>query len=171
MSRAPAIRWAGPDDAEGILALNASVAHEAPEYLGQALDPVSGAEMLQAKLAAGLVGDGVLVSVTAGGVVGALTLRAHAHPAYAGVLQLGLCVAPRARREGVGLALTAAAISLSRAGGVRRLQLAVIDGNGAALSLFLKAGFAVEGRLRQAALVGGVARDVIAMGLGLASEP
>lgn len=169
MSAAVEIRAASPDDAEGVLALNRRVAADAPYLLAYDLDPATGAEVLQAKLGdvrAG--GDGVLVAVAADGVVGALMLRRHRHPAFAGVLQLGLAVDGEWRGRGVGRALVARAIEDARAAHARRLQLAVVDGNAPALALFRSAGFVEEGRMLAAAEIAGARHDVIAMAMTLA---
>lgn len=163
------IRAARPEDADGVLALNRRVAADAPYFLAYEMDPASGAEMLQAKLQGpGGDGDGVLVATSAQRVVGAALIRRHRHPAFAGVAQLALAVDPDWRGKGVGRGLTGQTIETLRDAGARRLQLAVIEGNAAALALFRAGGFQEEGRLVQAAEIDGRRRDVIVMGMALA---
>lgn len=163
------IRAASSDDAEGVLTLNRRVAADAPYLLAYELDPATGAEVLQAKLGdARDGGDGVLVAVAADVVVGALMLRRHRHPAFDGVLQLGLAVDGVWRGRGIGRGLVAKAIEDARMAGCRRLQLAVVDGNAPALALFRSAGFDEEGRMRAAAAIAGARHDVIAMAMTLA---
>jgi L-amino acid N-acyltransferase YncA len=160
------VRKAGPDDAAGLLALSERVAADAPYFLAYDVDPASGADMLQAKLgAAANSSDCVWVAVGDGSVQGALLARAHAHPAFTGVIQLGLSVHPDHRREGLGRALMMTAITWARAQSCRRLQLAVVASNRPALALFESVGFVAEGALRDAAEIDGVRHDVIPMGL------
>jgi len=165
------IRAAGPADAEAIVALNRRVAAEAAQFLAYDIDPVTGADMLKAKLAAGPGGDRVLVAAAEGALVGMLLLRRHLHPAYQGVLQLGLAVDPDRRRQGIGRRLVRTAIASARTAGVRRLQLAVVADNRPALDLFHREGFSIEGRLIEAAEIDGRRIDVLAMGLRLETLP
>lgn len=164
----PAIaRAAIATDAEGLLALNQRVAADASFFLAYDIDPISGAEVLQAKLGdldLSGEGDGVLIADSGDGhIVGACLLRRHRHPAFQGVLQFALSVDPDWRRKGIGRLLTSAAIGAAVDAGARRIQLAVVDGNAAAVALFKSAGFVEEGRLAGAALIDGVCHDVIAM--------
>lgn len=167
MTGIPGVRAARAADAPGLQALNMRVAADALEFLAYDTDPVSGAEMLQAKLGAldlSGEGDGVLVADDgAGAIVGACLLRRHAHPAFQGVLQLAVSVDPDWRRRGVGRMLVDGGIGVATAAKARRIQLAVVDGNGPALALFRAVGFQIEGRLVGAAVIAGQARDVLAM--------
>lgn len=158
------VRQALPEDAEGLIALHHRVAADAPYFLAYDMDPASGADILQAKLSAGDDGTGrVFVAASDGRIVGALLARAHAHPAFHGVIQLGLSVDPAARRQGIGRMLLAAAIRWTEAAGCRRLQLAVIASNTAALALFEASGFHAEGIMQDAAEIDGARHNVIPM--------
>mgnify|MGYP003700656143 CR=1 FL=1 len=157
------IRRAGAADAEGIVRLTQRVAADAPFYLAYDIDPASGAEVLQAKLAGDEGGDAIIVAALQETIVGAALLRRHMHPAFAGVLQFALSVDPSWRRRGLGAGLTQAALDAAREAGARRVQLAVVDDNAGARRLFERAGFVVEGRLRAAAEIGGARHDVVAM--------
>lgn len=162
------IRVAAPEDAAGVVALNGRLAADAAYFLAYDIDPVSGAEILQAKLGGSVGGDGVLVAVTdADDIVGMAMLRRHRHPAFEGVLQLGLGVDPDARRLGVGAQLAAASVAHAEAAGARRIQAAIVAENRAAIALFARAGFQEEGRLRGAARIDGIAHDVLAMARAL----
>ena len=171
MSDLAQVRAARAEDAAGLQALNARIAADALEFLAYDMDPVSGAEMLQAKLGAldlSGAGDGVLVADDgAGAIVGACLLRRHAHPAFQGVLQLAVSVDPDWRRRGLGRMLVDGAIGVASSAAARRIQLAVIDGNDPAMALFRAAGFQNEGRLVGAAVIAGRARDVLAMARAL----
>ncbi|MEQ9126106.1 MAG: GNAT family N-acetyltransferase [Alphaproteobacteria bacterium] len=172
MSAVLDIRAAGPADAEAIVALNRRVAAEAAQFLAYDIDPVTGADMLKAKLAAGPGGDRVLVAAAAEGtLVGMLLLRRHLHHADQGVRQLGLAVDPDRRRQGIGRRLVRTALVSARAASVRRIQIAVVADNRPALDLFHREGFSIEGRLVEAAEIDGRRIDVLAMGLRLESLP
>ena len=156
------VRRALASDAEGLLALHARVAADAPWFLAYELDPASGAEVLQAKLAGdSRAGDAILAAGDP--IVGAALLRKHRHPAFAGVLQLAVSVDPSSQRQGVGRALVAGALAEAERLGTRRVQLAVIERNLAAVSLFEAMGFEREGCLRSAAVIGETSYDVIPM--------
>ena len=60
--------------------------------------------------------------------------------------ELGLAVAPEARRLGLGTALVQAAVVHARQRGHRALSLSVEDGNASARRLYETAGFTVVGR-------------------------
>jgi L-amino acid N-acyltransferase YncA len=159
------VRLAGPADAEGLIALSQRVAADAPYFLAYDIDPASGAEMLQAKLQPGEGEGGVFLAINGARIVGALLARAHGHPAFAGVIQLGLSVDPDHRRQGVGRALMDAAIQWARERRCRRLQLAAVASNMPAIALFEATGFVAEGLLQDAAEIDGVRHDVIPMAL------
>lgn len=164
-----AIRPADGGDAHALVAFNERLSDEAPEFLTYAIDPASGADVLQAKLS-GMSeqsdGDGVLLAFDAAGeIAGTLLLRRHLHPAFAGVLQVGVATRLESRRTGVARALLEAGVGRARAAGARRLQCAIIARNEAAISLFEAAGFQEEGRLRTAATLDGGSHDVLAFGL------
>lgn len=80
--------------------------------------------------------------------------------------EAGISVQRSARGRGIG---TAAIVQLVEFGFVRRnlhrLHLQAIASNTAAIRAYEKAGFVVEGRLRQHAWVRGVYEDIVLMGI------
>jgi len=106
----------------------------------------------------------VLVVVVDGSIQVAFLARAHAHPAFAGVIQLGLSVDPDHRSAGLGRELMKAAVNWAKSQNCRRLQLAAVASNKPALTLFESIGFVPEGALRDAAEIDGVRHDFIRMG-------
>jgi putative acetyltransferase len=77
---------------------------------------------------------------------------------------LGMAVKTSARRQGVGSALLTAGINLAeRWLAVRRIELEVYTDNEAAVALYKKFGFVVEGTLRQYAFRDGQFADVYLM--------
>jgi RimJ/RimL family protein N-acetyltransferase len=86
--------------------------------------------------------------------------------------EVGIALVPEARGRGVG---TAAIAQLVEFGFVRRnlrrLHLQAIASNGRALRAYEKAGFVVEGRLREHAFVRGAYEDIVLMGILRAGRP
>ncbi len=83
----------------------------------------------------------------------------------------GLAVDPAHRREGIGAALIEALVDRARGAGIRRLTLRVLSTNAAARALYERAGFEVEGVLREAFLLEGAYVDDVLMGLDLTGAP
>ncbi len=159
------VRLTGPDGPAALIALSEHGVAEAPYFLAYDVDPASGADMLQAKLGNPEQTDGcVLVAVVDGSIQVALLARAHAHPAFAGVIQLGLNVDPDHRSAGLGRGLMKAAVNWAKSQNFRRLQLAALASNKLALALFESIGFVLERALRDTAEIDGVRHDVIPMG-------
>ena len=78
-------------------------------------------------------------------IVGRLSLARDPHPARRHVADLGLMVAQRHRRQGVGTTLLEQAVSWARAAHVRKLELHVFPWNEPALALYESFGFEREG--------------------------
>lgn len=80
--------------------------------------------------------------------------------------EAGVSLVPDARGRGVG---TAAVVQLVQFGFVRRnlrrIHLQAIASNAAAIRAYEKAGFVIEGRLRQHAWVRGAYEDIVLMGI------
>lgn len=84
----------------------------------------------------------------------ALAVESKARTAHK-ALVVGMYVRPGARGQGVALRMLQALTAQARGRGVRLLQLGVIEGNDAALSLYRRAGFEVFGREPMAVREGG----------------
>jgi ribosomal protein S18 acetylase RimI-like enzyme len=67
------------------------------------------------------------------------------------------------RRRGIGVQLLAAVSLDGRRLGVKRLELEVFRSNLAAVSLYERAGFELEGKLLGARLLDGVSDDILLM--------
>jgi len=163
------VRPATPEDADAIIGLQNDLGQEEDYLLVTPYDPVTGAALLRASLAdAGSSSRYcVLVAERAGRIVGLLLCRNHHHPSLSGMVQLTLCVNRSFRRMGIGSSLLREAIRWARRAGARRLQLTVFAHNVPALSVYKKAGFAIEGILSGAARVGGAEHDLLVMALRL----
>jgi ribosomal protein S18 acetylase RimI-like enzyme len=97
-------------------------------------------------------GDGGVIAVIDGEPAGACWFRRFtaAHPGYGFIAEdvpgLGLGVVPELRRRGLGAALLAATVDLSRVQGARAISLSVSERNAVARRLYDRAGFIVVGR-------------------------
>jgi len=99
-----------------------------------------------------------------GSLLGELT----AWPDSQGSATIGMCVARRARRRGIGSALMRGCVEWGRQRGLARLTLKVFPHNHAARALYAKFGF-VEERLEKRSIPrrNGEVWDALAMSLGL----
>jgi putative acetyltransferase len=171
MPRSPkiVIRRAEPRDAEAMQAIFAS-----PRAMAGTLQlPYPSGAMWVKRIAEFPPDDVLLVAEVGGVVVGNLGLHAAAKAArrrHAGLI--GMSVRDDWHRRGVGTALLAAAIDLADNWiGYARLELTVYTDNAAALALYRKAGFEIEGTARAYALRNGKLVDAYMMARLAPSRP
>jgi putative acetyltransferase len=98
-----------------------------------------------------------------GRIVARLSLARDIHPASRHVADLGLMVAGRHRRRGIGRALLEQATTWARSVGVRKLELHVFPWNGPAIALYESFGFEREGLRKGHYLRDGAPVDAILM--------
>jgi L-phenylalanine/L-methionine N-acetyltransferase len=104
------------------------------------------------------------VACRADEVLGQIGIEMRKNPRRRHAATLGMAVKTSARRQGVGSALLTAGINLAeRWLAVRRIELEVYTDNEAAVALYKKFGFVVEGTLRQYAFRDGQFADVYLM--------
>ena len=161
--RRPAItiRRATVSDAEAIQATFAT-----PKAMAGTLQlPFPSLEKWRKWLADSPADDYVLVAEVAGEVVGNLGLHvASKSPRRRHAAGLGMTVRDDWHRRGVGAALLAAAIDLADNWlGYRRIELTVYTDNAAALALYRKFGFEIEGTLKDFAFRHGTFIDAYTM--------
>jgi phosphinothricin acetyltransferase len=84
-------------------------------------------------------------------------------PAYAGVAEESIYIAPEAQGKGIGKALLSAGIEASEQAGIWTLQTAIFRENTASLALHEKCGFRVVGIRERIAQREGVWRDTVLM--------
>jgi phosphinothricin acetyltransferase len=82
---------------------------------------------------------------------------------YAGVAEVSIYVATRARGRGIGLALLSALVDASERANIWTLQAGIFPENAASLELFRKAGFRALGRRERLGQMDGRWRDVVLM--------
>jgi len=103
------------------------------------------------------------VAVDDGRVVGWCDVNPKTHETlrHSGVLGMGVAASHRGR--GVGSALLRATLDTAAARGITRVELVVRADNVAALRLYQRHGFELEGRLRDYLVVDGRAYDAVQM--------
>lgn len=161
--RAPAIqvRHAETDDAEGLHAIFSD-----PEVTHWLIDvPYAPATHMRKRVAK--FGDGRYMLVASAGqeIVGALGFGGYTWPRLRHVGRLGpIAVAREWQGCGVGSTLMRAAIDLGDNWlNLVRLELLVIDGNDAAIGLYRRFGFEVEGKHRACGFQAGRYVDLLTM--------
>jgi putative acetyltransferase len=126
--------------------------------------PFSSVAYRRERLASAQESGYVLVAEVDGKVVGMIGLKPESSPRRRHSGGIGMAVQGGYQGRGVGTALLAAAIDLADYWlGLRRLELHVFADNAVAVHLCEKAGFVVEGRVRDFALRAGVYIDGLAM--------
>ena len=158
----PRMRPATAQDADEIIRLLAGVALEGT--LG--LDPSTlRADEEAARLARLDLRQACALVVVLTGHVRAFAVAVRGgEPAIAHTATLSIAVDPDCRRRGFGKLLLNGIRAWAVAAGVKKLVAGVCDKNSAALALFHRAGFAVEGIRRQQIHVGGMLADEVLFG-------
>lgn len=160
-----------PDVAEipRLITLINALAYEHSELFIQPIDPVTGRDQLRRHLMsiAASGDETVLVARDGDALVGLITGMRGDHPARRGVVEIGVGVLPEYRGQGIGFALMMALERWAREAGCHRLSLRVVTRNAAAIKLYCKAGFAIEGRLEATAMLDGQRLDELQMGKAL----
>ena len=155
------VRRAEPGDAEGIHATFLG-----PRAIAGTLQlPYPSVEAWRKRLAEVPADDYLLVATIAGEVIGNLGLHtASKSPRRRHVGHVGLAVRDDRQRRGAGSALLRAAIELADGWlNYQRLELMVYTDNLAALALYRKFGFTIEGTCRAYAFREGSYVDAYAM--------
>ena len=155
------VRRAEPSDAEAIHATFLG-----PRAIAGTLQlPYPSVEAWRKRLGEVAPDDYLLVATIAGEIVGNLGLHAASKsPRRRHVGQLGMAVRDDRQGRGVGTALLQAALELADGWlNYQRLELVVYTDNLAALHLYRKFGFAIEGTCRAYAFRDGAYVDAYAM--------
>ena len=155
------IRATEPADYEAI----AETMAQPRAYAGTMQLPLPSAEMWKRRLAEFPVGDHSLVAIVDGKVVGNIGLMSIAKSRRrAHVASIGMAVHDDYQGKGVGSALMKAALDLADNWlQFTRVELTVYTDNAAALALYKKFGFEIEGTHRQYAFRNGVYVDSYSM--------
>lgn len=145
------IRFATPEDAEGIIAHMISIATEPDIYVSYTSDEATvPIEKERARIKKHLEsGDLSLVAEAESKIIAHITCivdRLYAITRHTGVL--GMSVDRNYRNRSVGTRLMGRAVEWAQEHGIVRLELEVYTDNGIAIHLYEKFGFEVEGRKR-----------------------
>ena len=126
--------------------------------------PFPSAEQWDKRLSSLADGSFSLVACRGDEVVGQLTVHIRDNPRRRHVATIGMGVKTSARRQGIGSTLVAAAIELTEKWhAIRRIELEVYTDNSAAIALYRKFGFEIEGTMKDYAFRDGKCVDVYAM--------
>lgn len=154
-------------DAEGIAALA-----NMPLYRGGTLRmPFQTVEETRSRIEKSTAGDVYLIAELNGQIVGNASLgRLSGRQAHCGMIGMG--VHDGWHGHGIGTALLAALVEVAdKWMGLRRLELKVYTENAAAIVVYRKFGFEVEGTLRADAMRDGILIDSLVMGRVIAATP
>ena len=145
------IRPATSDDADSLVKLGERLAKTDPFLVVSGFDPVTGASLIQSAIKDGArtQSSRIFVAANEAELAGLAICRRHPAPERDSIVQLDLGVDEKYRRRGFGNTLVHQAIDWARTTGAHRVQLAVVADNAAAISLYQKHGFEIEGTLRQ----------------------
>ena len=154
------IRKAEPADSEAIWKC-----YTAPQVVRNTLQlPYRSLESVRDHLTKSAEGDHILVAVVNGEVVGVIGLHTSSRPRVNHRGEIGMMVRDDWRGKGVGAALMRAVIDLANKWlNLTRIELTVFTDNEAAIALYRKFGFEVEGTLRKYAFCDGNFVDAYAM--------
>jgi ribosomal protein S18 acetylase RimI-like enzyme len=111
--------------------------------------------------------DVQVAAVRDGEVVGWCDVVRLEFPGFGHSGRLGMGVAEKHRGQGIGSALVEEALRRASENGLTRIELEVFASNEAAIRLYLKFGFVMEGRKIGARILDGKTDDVCVMGLRL----
>ena len=146
------VRRAEPGDADALVALGRAVGGEPGRWLISSADGWRsvGEERRYLKALRRYEDAAVYVAETdEGEIVARLSVARDPHPASAHVADLGLMVAARHRRRGIGRALLRQAVEWARTHEVEKLELHVFPHNAPAIALYESFGFEREGYRRR----------------------
>lgn len=154
------VRRAEPDDFEAFW----RIYQDESAYTGTLQLPLPSRDMWRKRLAEPVEGDFIFAAVVGGEVVGNAGLHHFKQARRAHAMHLGIAVRSDFQSKGVGAALMKAMVDLVDGWlNVTRLELTVYTDNEAAIALYRKFGFEVEGTHKAYALRAGRYVDSLSM--------
>jgi putative acetyltransferase len=145
--RVVTLRHLNADDKDGLVAMFASMTDAAlkwgmPPYTEEMIERwISSIESLIP-----------LVAIYDSQIVGYSAIFKNSHPRRLGIGQMGIYVHQDFHGVGLGTAMTNKVVAVAVKQGLHRLSLEVVEDNEAAVKLYRKSGFIVEGKLKDAYL-------------------
>jgi len=164
------VRPAGPGDAAALVALAEEVGREGGRWIlaAETWRSVSD-ERRYLRTVQRHPDAAVLVAEHDGRIVARLSLSRDPHPSSRHVADLGLMVAEKSRRQGVGRMLLDEAVAWARASGIRKIELHVFPWNEPAIGLYESFGFEREGYRKEHYARAGEYVDAILMAYSVVS--
>jgi ribosomal protein S18 acetylase RimI-like enzyme len=104
-----------------------------------------------------------MVAVRDGIIVGWADIQRMQRPGFTHRGVLGMGVISAYRRQGIGQRLLTSMIDHAASFGVSRLELEVFSSNLAAVSMYQRSGFVLEGQLLRARILDGIVDDILLM--------
>ena len=154
------IRHAEPSDLAAIRALYA----EPSSYANTLQTPFTSEAYWAKKLPFDDPNFIVLIALNSERLVGQLSLEMNTRPRRRHVATLGMGVSEAARGQGIGSALMRTALDVcDQWWNIRRVEIEVFTSNEAAIALYKKFGFSIEGTARMYAFRDGVYEDAFLM--------
>ena len=142
-SRIITLRFLTPEDKDNILKMFSSMSHDSLRW---SLPPYD-EDWIDRKLA-NIENSIPLVAVHEKRIVGSCTIRKSRHTRRKGVGDIGIFLHQDFHNVGLGTDMMKLVLDLAKRQGLHRIGLEVIEGNKAAIRLYEKIGFEVEGRVR-----------------------
>jgi RimJ/RimL family protein N-acetyltransferase len=161
-------RVAEPDDAEAVLSYLAMVGGESDNLTFGPEGPGLTVEQEREFLAGCITRDNalVLLALSDGSIVGSLSFDGGHRERIKHTGELGISVTRAFTGQGIGRTLLERLIAWAKRGGVvRKLNLRVRTDNLAAIRLYERLGWVVEGRVTRDQGIDGVYTDTLFMGL------
>jgi putative acetyltransferase len=149
-----------PSDKENLLMMFSTMTEDALKW---ALPPY-GEEWIDRKLK-NIPNMIPLVAFHDSNIVGFSTINKHHKERRRGIGDMGIFLHQVFHNVGLGTAMTKRLLALAVEQGLHRIQLEVIEGNKAAVRLYEKVGFRVEGKMRDAFFRAGEYHDSLLMAI------
>ena len=154
------IREFEPADLDGMVQMFQAMSKEALQF---GLPPYDRPRL--ERWVTGLGGGVLLVAIDKATVVGVAMVFGRPHPRFKGIGEFVIYLHQEYHNQGLGSFLTRVIIQEVRRKGFHRVGLEVVADNSAAVRVYEKAGFVIEGRLRHAFYgEDGTYRDQLVMG-------
>jgi RimJ/RimL family protein N-acetyltransferase len=160
--RTVVIRRAAPRDAEQVIAHVNTIGAEGIHIMTERLKVTPKEERAVFRKADGK-SELYIVAVIGREIVGSASIRRGLHLKNRHTASLGIGLRKDARGIGLGLAMMQVLIDWARSVGIRKLTLGVFAPNKAAIGLYRRLGFTLEGRLKRQVILRGRPVDELLM--------
>lgn len=160
--RTAVIRRAAPRDAEEVIAHVNAIGAEGVHIMTERLERTTREERAVLRNADGK-SDLYIVAVIGREIVGTANIRRGPQLKSRHTAGLGIALRKDARGVGLGIAMMQVLLGWARSVGIRKLTLGVFATNKAAIGLYRRLGFTIEGRLKGQVILKGRPVDEVLM--------